>query len=50
MQKMVIKTLINEKIKKYSKEKRILNQVKLKLVEALLKIQKIKSMGINKRF
>ena len=39
------KNLINNKIKKYIKEKRTLNQVKLKLAAVLLKIQKIEKLG-----
>ena len=39
------KSLINEKIKNYVKNKKILNQAKLKLVVVLLKIQKIKKLG-----
>ena len=39
------KKLIKEKVEKYLKEKKSLNQVKLKHVEALLKIQKIKKLG-----
>ena len=45
MQSKGNKNLIKEKIEKYSQEKKSLNQVKLKLVGALLKIQKIKKLG-----
>ena len=39
------KKIIKEKIEKYIKEKKSLNQVKLKLAGALLKILKIKKLG-----